>query len=82
MAAFHTTAYHNGWILFRKGMRYRPQWPTEPCPNQTSAAGAAANYSQNGLSLTYDQIENYGQMFVEVFFKKIYACVFCGMLSY
>ena len=24
MAAFHTTAYHNGWILFRKGMRYSP----------------------------------------------------------
>ena len=36
-------------------------WPTEPCPNQTSAAGAAANYSQDGpyLNSTSDQIANY-----------------------
>ena len=35
--------------------------PTEPCPNQTSAAGAAANYSQDGpdLNSTSDQIAKY-----------------------
>ena len=54
-------------------------WPTEPCPNQTSAAGAAANYSQDGpdLNSTSDQIANY----VCWSFLKTHTYVFCHCIE-